>query len=53
MKITKAHRIRLNPTPEQEVYFHKAVGTARFVFNWGLAEWKRHKAEQLSVASTP
>ena len=43
--MVKAHKIRLNPTPEQEVYFRKACGTARFVFNWGLAEWKRHKAE--------
>ncbi len=41
----KAHKIRLNPTSEQEAYFRKACGTARFVFNWGLAEWKRHKAE--------
>ncbi|MBI4639365.1 MAG: transposase [Candidatus Tectomicrobia bacterium] len=41
----KAHKIRLHPTPEQEVYFRKAAGTARFVYNWGLAEWKRHKAE--------
>ncbi len=41
----KAHQIRLNPTPEQAVYFRKAAGTARFVYNWGLAEWKRHKAE--------
>jgi putative transposase len=41
----KAHKIRLNSTPEQELYFRKAVGTARFVYNWGLAEWQRHKAE--------
>jgi len=40
----RAHRIRLNPTPEQAVYFRKAAGTARFVFNWGLAAWKAHKA---------
>jgi putative transposase len=40
----KAHKIRLNPAPEQEVYFRKAAGTARFVFNWALAEWKLHKA---------
>jgi len=38
-----AHRTRLNPTPEQEVYFRKACGVARFAFNWGLAEWKRRK----------
>src|SRR5215207_7417189 len=36
----RAHKIRLNPTPEQATYFAKAVGTRRFVFNWGLAEWK-------------
>src|SRR5258708_367173 len=41
-----AHKIRLNPTPEQEVYFRKAAGIARFVFNWSLAEWKRYKADQ-------
>jgi len=38
----KAHKIRLHPTPEQAVYFAKAAGTARFVWNWALAEWKRH-----------
>jgi putative transposase len=40
----KAHKIRLNPSDEQEHYFRKAAGTARFVYNWGLAEWRRHKA---------
>ena len=43
--MVKAHKIRLNPTPEQVEYFRKACGTVRFVFNWGLAEWKRYKAE--------
>jgi transposase len=38
----KAHKIRLNPTDEQKVYFAKAAGTARFVWNWALAEWNRH-----------
>jgi len=38
----KAHKIRLNPTEEQRVYFAKAAGTARFVWNWALAEWNRH-----------
>jgi IS605 OrfB family transposase len=37
----RAHKIRLNPTPEQAVYFAKAAGTARFVWNWALAEWNR------------
>jgi putative transposase len=36
----KAHKIRLHPTPEQEVYFAKAAGTARFCFNWARAEWE-------------
>jgi IS605 OrfB family transposase len=37
----KAHKIRLNPTEVQKVYFAKAAGTARFVWNWALAEWNR------------
>ncbi len=37
----KAHKIRLNPTPEQANYFARAAGTARFVWNWALAEWNR------------
>ncbi len=37
----KAHKIRLNPTPEQANYFARAAGTARFTFNWAVAEWKR------------
>lgn len=37
----RAHKIRLNPTAEQARYFAKAAGTARFVWNWALAEWKR------------
>jgi putative transposase len=36
----KAHKIRLHPTPEQANYFARAAGTARFVDNWALAEWK-------------
>ena len=37
----KAHKIRLHPTPEQAIYFAKAAGTSRFVWNWALAEWNR------------
>jgi len=36
----RAHKIRLNPTPEQEVYFRKAAGTKRFVYNQALDLWK-------------
>lgn len=37
----RAHKIRLNPSAEQEKYLRQACGVARFVFNYGLAEWKR------------
>jgi putative transposase len=41
----KAHKIRLNPTPEQEEYLRRAAGIRRFVYNWGLAEWNQQYAE--------
>jgi len=41
----KAHKIRLNPTPEQEIYLRRACGTRRFVYNWGLAEWNKQYKE--------
>ena len=41
----KAHKIRLNPTPEQEDYLRRAAGTRRFCYNWGLAEWNKQYAE--------
>ena len=41
----KAHKIRLNPTPEQEEYLRRATGMRRFVYNWGLAEWNKQYAE--------
>ena len=37
----KAHKIRLHPMPEQEIYFVKAAGTARFCYNWARAEWEQ------------
>lgn len=40
----RAHKIRLNPTTEQEIYFKQAVGISRFAFNWGLARWKEQKS---------
>ena len=36
----RAHKIRLYPTKEQEVLLLKTAGTSRYVYNWGLAEWK-------------
>jgi putative transposase len=34
-----AHKIALDLTQEQEAYCRQAAGTARFTYNWGLAEW--------------
>ncbi len=34
-----AHRIELDATEKQKEYFRQACGTARFVWNWALAEW--------------
>lgn len=39
-----AHKIRLAPNAKQERYFKQACGTARFIYNWGLAEWNKRKA---------
>jgi putative transposase len=36
-----AHRIRLAPNKRQCTYFARAAGTARFAYNWALAEWGR------------
>jgi putative transposase len=41
----RAHLIRLNPTPEQEISFRKCCGTARHAYNWALARWKAARAE--------
>jgi len=47
------HTIALDPTSEQEAYFRRACGTARFAYNWGLAEWKRmHAAGEKPSTST-
>ena len=45
MLVQRAHRIRLNPTPEQERNFWQSAGVARFVFNHGLEQWQRQYAE--------
>ncbi len=45
MKVKRSHVIRLNTTPEQEMYFRKACGVARHAYNWALARWKEARAE--------
>jgi len=39
------HKIALDPNNKQETYFRKAAGTARFAYNWALAEWEKQYAE--------
>ena len=36
-----SHVIKLDPTFKQITYFNKGCGTARFVWNWGLANWDK------------
>ena len=36
-----AHKIAQNPNNTQATYFARASGTARFAYNWALAEWQR------------
>jgi len=35
------HKIELNPNNRQATYFAKACGTARFAYNWALAQWQK------------
>jgi len=35
-----AHRIALAPNNTQATYLARAAGTARFAYNWALAQWK-------------
>lgn len=39
-----AHKIALNPTPEQAIYFVRASGVARFAWNWALSTWQQEYA---------
>lgn len=45
----RAHKIRLNPTTEQEAYLRKAAGTKRFVYNWTLDRWKWAKSQGIAA----
>jgi putative transposase len=35
-----SHKIPLAPTLEQRLFFERAASTARFTYNWALAEWQ-------------
>ena len=49
-----AHKIRMNPTPEQVEYLKRACGTRRFVYNWGREQWeKQYQAYKAEQETTP
>jgi putative transposase len=48
-----SHKIRLNPNNKQATYLAKAAGTARFAYNWALAEWQTQYAAWKEDNSQP
>lgn len=48
MQRLKAYRVRIYPTPEQEVAFTRIAGCCRLVYNLGLEQrsvfWRQHRA---------
>ncbi|EIJ36253.1 RNA-guided endonuclease InsQ/TnpB family protein [Thiothrix nivea] len=48
-----SHKIRLTPNDKQAAYFAKAAGTARFAYNWALAEWQTQYAAWKDDNSQP
>ena len=48
-----AHKIALDPNNKQATYFARAAGTARFAYNWALAEWQRQYAAWKADNSLP
>src|SRR6266480_834229 len=43
--VNRSHVIRLNTTPEQDIYFRRACGVARHAYNWALVRWKEARTE--------
>ena len=48
-----AHKIAQNPNNTQATYFARASGTARFAYNWALAEWQRQYEAWKTDSSLP
>lgn len=48
-----SHKIRLDPNNKQATYLAKAAGTARFAYNWALAEWQTQYAAWKDDNSLP
>ena len=49
----RSHRIRLDPTLAQAIYFAKGCGVARFSYNWALARWQAQYEAHLKDPSLP
>lgn len=47
------HKIALDPNNKQVAYFARAAGTARFAYNWALAEWQQQYEAWKSDNSLP
>jgi putative transposase len=45
MKVILSHKIRMKPTPDQELVLIRACGISRYTYNWALARWKQLKSE--------
>lgn len=41
MKILRAYKTELDPNDVQATMMGRCCGASRYVYNWGLAEWKR------------
>jgi putative transposase len=48
-----AHKIALAPNKVQASYLARAAGTARFAYNWALAEWQRQYAAHRADPAQP
>lgn len=49
----RTHKIRLVPSQAQANYLARACGTARFAYNWALAQWKAQYALSLQNPELP
>ena len=48
-----AHKIALDPNNVQATWLARTAGTARFAYNWALAEWRRQYAAHQADPSQP
>lgn len=51
LKMKRAYKVELDPNNKQRGYFGRCAGTARFVYNWGLAEWERRMESKESKSA--